>query len=338
MEKKSKYTDAELIDAYKKYGSQTQAGKALGVSQTTIYNALKRNGVTGNLRYVKCTYCGKPFLAKQIRSSYCSRKCKDISIRLAKGIPCNPNVEPYHKICVVCGKPFDSFRDTAVTCSHECALQYKHINNPDEKRERINTTEIWVNQKHGDSFEYVSHTGRRIRLKCKCCNNIIERANSTVRTSGLVCQYCKEQKELDEARRKMLSFLIALTESKTPKKCMCCGKEFYSEFANQKYCSDKCRNKRKRNGKGYRSRCRKYGVYYDSSVTRIKVIKRDHGICQICGKVCDEHDLRWGTLGPDFPTVDHIIPLAKGGTHTWGNVQCACAMCNSDKRDLLGYA
>lgn len=140
----------------------------------------------------------------------------------------------------------------------------------------------------------------------------------------------------------MLSFLTALTESKTPKKCICCGKEFYSEYSNQKYCSDQCRNKsrnkRKRNGKGYKSRCRKYGVYYDSSVTRTKVIKRDHGICQICGKVCNEHDLRWGTLGPDFPTIDHIIPLAKGGSHTWDNVQCACAICNSDKRDLLGYA
>ena len=162
MEKKSKYTDAELIDAYKKYGSQTDAGKALGVSQTTVYRALKRNGFL-EPRYVKCAYCGKLFLAKQIRSSYCSRKCKDISLRLAKGIPCNPNAEPYHKICVVCGKPFDSFRDTAVTCSHECAVTYHW--RPNNGSIRINTTEIWVNQKHGDSFEYVSHTRKYIRLR-----------------------------------------------------------------------------------------------------------------------------------------------------------------------------
>lgn len=286
----------------------------------------------------QCLYCGKTFEYKRKDKLYCSKKCKDVALRIKKGIPCNSSVEPYHKICVVCGKPFDSFRDTAVTCSHECALHYKHIDKSSEKRERINATEIWVTEKHGDTFEYVSHTRKYIRLRCKCCNNIIERSKSTVRRYNTECEYCKEQKELAEARKKMLSFLTALTESRTPKKCVCCGKEFYSEYPTQKYCSDKCKNKRKRNGRSYRSRCRKYGVYYDSSVTRIKVIKRDHGICQICGKACNEHDLRWGTLGPDFPTVDHIIPLAKGGTHTWSNVQCACAMCNSDKRDLLGYA
>lgn len=285
-----------------------------------------------------CAYCGKEYTAHNIRSQYCSGKCGDIAIRIRKGIKCNINTEPYHKICVVCGKPFDSFRDTAVTCSHECALRHSQRNEPSKKRGSVNTTEIWVNQKHGDSFEYVSHTRGRIRLRCKCCNNIIERSKTTVRRYNTECEYCKEQKELAEARRKMLSFLTALTESKTPKKCICCGKEFYSEYPTQKYCSDKCKNKRKRNGRSYRSRCRKYGVYYDSSVTRAKVIRRDHGICQICGKVCNDHDLRWGTLGPDFPTVDHIIPLAKGGSHTWDNVQCACAICNSDKRDLLGYA
>ena len=43
----------------------------------------------------------------------------------------------------------------------------------------------------------------------------------------------------------------------------------------------------------------------------------------------------WGSFGPTYPTLDHIIPLAKGGTHTWNNVQCACAMCNSEKRDIV---
>ena len=80
---------------------------------------------------------------------------------------------------------------------------------------------------------------------------------------------------------------------------------------------------------------KKYGVYYESGITRIKVIKRDKYICQICGKKCNPNDLRWGTLGPDFPTLDHVVPLAKGGSHTWDNVQCACGMCNSYKRDLL---
>lgn len=289
----------------------------------------------------QCLYCGKTFEYKREDTKYCSKKCRDIVLRMKKGIPCNPNTEPYHKLCKVCGKPFDTFREDYVTCSHECAVINRgrdYTRRSVRNVERINTTEKWVNEKHGDLFRYVSHTRGRIRMQCLCCNNIIERANSTVREKGIECEFCKENKELEKERQKMVYFLIALLESKTPKKCECCGKEFFSQYSNKKYCSQKCKRKTRGHKNSYRSRCRHYGVLYDPSVTRIKVIKRDNGICKICGKVCNENDLSWGTLGPDFPTLDHIIPLAKGGSHTWGNVQCACAMCNSDKRDLLGYA
>lgn len=40
---------------------------------------------------------------------------------------------------------------------------------------------------------------------------------------------------------------------------------------------------------------------------------------------------------PNFmaATVEHIIPLAKGGTHTWDNVAPAHAKCNFSKGDSL---
>lgn len=34
-------------------------------------------------------------------------------------------------------------------------------------------------------------------------------------------------------------------------------------------------------------------------------------------------------------TIEHIIPLAKGGTHTWDNVAPAHAICNFRKGDSL---
>lgn len=36
----------------------------------------------------------------------------------------------------------------------------------------------------------------------------------------------------------------------------------------------------------------------------------------------------------DF-TVDHIIPLAKGGNNDLSNLQCACSVCNRIKQDIL---
>lgn len=58
-----------------------------------------------------------------------------------------------------------------------------------------------------------------------------------------------------------------------------------------------------------------------------------HGwICYVCK----------GEINPRlrFPnywaaTVEHIIPLCKGGTHTWDNVAPAHAKCNFSKSDSL---
>ena len=52
--------------------------------------------------------------------------------------------------------------------------------------------------------------------------------------------------------------------------------------------------------------------------------------------MCNTDDNSWnGYFGAYSPTVDHIIALKNGGTHTWDNVQCAHAICNSNKRDLI---
>lgn len=177
---------------------------------------------------------------------------------------------------------------------------------------------------------------KRIRLKCKTCGSIIERAESTFRQKGIECECFKEKKQLEEGRAKMVRFLIALAQSKTPKKCSCCGKTFYSRYASARYCSDRCKRRMKAKGASIRHRCKKYGVYYDSSVSPKMVFERDKYTCKICGLICDVNDKSWnGVFGPYSPTVDHIVALANGGTHTWDNVQCAHAICNSYKRDLI---
>ena len=33
--------------------------------------------------------------------------------------------------------------------------------------------------------------------------------------------------------------------------------------------------------------------------------------------------------------IDHIIPLSKGGTHTFDNIQILCPFCNNAKKDLF---
>ena len=57
---------------------------------------------------------------------------------------------------------------------------------------------------------------------------------------------------------------------------------------------------------------------------RNDVYERTEGKCALCGKF-----VRF-----DQFTVDHIVPLAKGGTNDLENLQCTCKHCNAMKQDL----
>lgn len=38
--------------------------------------------------------------------------------------------------------------------------------------------------------------------------------------------------------------------------------------------------------------------------------------------------------GADGDSIDHILPISRGGKHEWANVVLACKACNGDKRNM----
>lgn len=62
-----------------------------------------------------------------------------------------------------------------------------------------------------------------------------------------------------------------------------------------------------------------------SSTERSIIYNKNKGRCAICGRF----------VPYDSFTVDHIIPLAKGGTNELDNLQCTCKVCNLIKQDIL---
>ena len=72
-----------------------------------------------------------------------------------------------------------------------------------------------------------------------------------------------------------------------------------------------------------RRRARKAAVTVEY-VDPLHVFERDGWICQICG--CDTRDKR--NPAPDSPTIDHIVPISRGGPHSYANTQCLCRRCN----------
>ena len=115
---------------------------------------------------------------------------------------------------------------------------------------------------------------------------------------------------------------------KAPKTCVVCGKIFMGVRGNAKTCSEKCRWDFARIDRNRRYKHLKEIGEFDESATLPNVFARFGGVCQSCG----EHlsfDEDW--LSGRYPSIDHVIPLSKGGTHTWDNIQLLCRSCNCKK-------
>jgi len=126
--------------------------------------------------------------------------------------------------------------------------------------------------------------------------------------------------------------------TQTPKETHCaeCGVWFTTlvrtQF-DQHYCSLEC-------SKRYctrlvrhtrRERCVVPNGTNRGAVSLKKQHKKHNGRCQICG--CATKMLK--EYAPHQATVDHIVPLSKGGLHVEDNLQLSCMACNSYKCDAL---
>ena len=111
--------------------------------------------------------------------------------------------------------------------------------------------------------------------------------------------------------------------------CAACGKEFaVSKRFKKSFCSRRCRSKshwRKANHVR-RARLRRAAV---EDFDPIEVLERDGWRCHLCG-ISTPRRLR-GSTKPNAPELDHIVPLALGGSHTRANTACSCRRCNGSK-------
>ena len=220
-------------------------------------------------------------------------------------------------------------------------------------------------------FDYVSGysaTKKPIMVRCRQCGRTFERqfhifrdvVNGTWQT-GNTCPLCKtdrwkaaqEQRESireaererdaqERAQRKaeQLSRKVSdqLIKRLATHVCKNCGKEFcveLSDYHSEIYCSEQCqkrchdRIKRDKRIKRMKSR------EIDQDITLEKLYARDNGICYLCGRTCDWSDGQTidgqFIAGGTYPSIDHVKPVSKGGTHTWNNIKLACRHCNTVK-------
>jgi 5-methylcytosine-specific restriction endonuclease McrA len=116
--------------------------------------------------------------------------------------------------------------------------------------------------------------------------------------------------------------------------CATCGAPISGN--QSKFCSAKCGwtvrrldwpGKLKNADFIHRARAKKHGVRWEV-VDLMAIVERDGFNCQICGMPIDpEAPVR----GKFSLSIDHIIPLAIGGSHTADNVRATHLVCNLGK-------
>ena len=120
--------------------------------------------------------------------------------------------------------------------------------------------------------------------------------------------------------------------------CKNCGTEFCtmsSGYNSKTYCSEACQKRYHDRIKRDKRVKRIKSSEMDNDITLEKLFKRDGGMCYLCGRECDWSDGEYidgiFVAGDCYPSIDHVVPVSKGGTHTWKNIKLACRECNTLK-------
>jgi hypothetical protein len=108
--------------------------------------------------------------------------------------------------------------------------------------------------------------------------------------------------------------------------CLFCGGGMVC--TDRDYCSESCQNKHRQ--QSYRILKKINGPIEPISLSVLAA--ESDWTCVSCGCKCTKGN---GLNKPTDATIDHVIPVSKGGTHTRSNVQLMCRRCNTDKGDYL---
>jgi predicted nucleic acid-binding Zn ribbon protein len=241
-----------------------------------------------------------------------------------------------HEHCVVCGEAFSTTRAHAKYCSplcqsrgrsrsqkaaywqtyyaaHRARLNANHRQWQAAKRRRPNPRPC---RQCGRGF-----TPKRDRgafCSRKCCHRAISVRN--------------RRRESDRLKRKTAARRARILQ----RVCVWCGRLFKpARRERAQWCSQRCMAARwskdhpdVKRAEKLRRRARLRGVVFEN-ISPAEIYTRDGWTCQLCHRPAPRHLI--GTRSPRRPTIDHIVPIAKGGAHTHQNVQCACSECNSRK-------
>ena len=169
--------------------------------------------------------------------------------------------------------------------------------------------------------------GWEVRGGCKVCPRCgVDKPLSDYSPAASVCKACnalwarEHRRNTPRARQGKLRVVV----------CDFCERSFVGDGKRSRYCSSECfdANRNKANWKYVNKRRALLREALVESFDRVEIFERDDWVCQLCGTPVD----RLATFpAPLSASLDHIIPISRGGTHEPGNAQCSHLRCNVSK-------
>jgi len=304
-----------------------------------------------------CEICGSGYLTGNGKAKYCSDACRKIAARARhdKWLEANPDYlkdyrqkypdkfkqnseyarersrrmrgsKEYTRECIVCGKVFTTWLPHKKTCSDVCKKAYgierdkgrkrdsTQKRTPEEKHKR------YIVRKYGSEDNYQKWLAEQEALKLE----LEQRREQERQVRKEAYENQIEVRRIAREARKEANHRIGT--------CVVCGNSFDTYNPAQKTCSKEC-GKRLKHAHKHKRIPKKQLV--DKDITLEALYKRDSGVCYLCGKLCDWNDKDGNVVGSNYPSIDHMIPISRGGLHAWTNVKLAHFECNWKKSDDL---
>lgn len=254
-----------------------------------------------------------------------------------------------------------AFGLSEITVKHICAEHGIHHNqytkNPSDSLAKVKE----IISVYG--FEYIDgYTDRdhSVRVCCKICGREQDRSYQSFRTGIVKCSFCLrrkkdeiKQRKFREKENKRLQARLEQEKRSREKEeekikrlthiCVVCGKVFVGSSIRSRYCSSDCQQAGTSALHEARKRIRDKRISDgDRGISIRGLIERDGDSCYLCGKQIDLNDFcienGYFIAGNRYPSIEHVVPLVKGGEHSWNNVRLACRLCNSRKGAAVGPA
>lgn len=272
----------------------------------------------------QCGYCKGEIVGGNGNTKYCSINCRkkeSVRLRDERGIVWRSRKVCKCKWCGVEFRPKLNGDNKGFYCSRECSFKDSKARFADrEKRERHSI----------DGYMF----GKTCKVwfgKCIVCGEWF----CGRRAGAILCRdyKCKAIKN------------GVLDKGKVPKKygeervCPDCGEVWVISYGQKGPRTERClecnANKCNRINKHVR-RARIGGSTQIESFDPLYIFKRDKWTCYICGLKMNPHlfgepSVKGHHEDSGKPTVDHVVPISMGGTHTKDNVRACCSACNVEK-------